>query len=165
MVAAFEPDDARLLNWVGSYDTGSEIVYYPFKYKQLDQSTPLEEFSMVLRLAEQYLIRAEARAQLDNLAGAISDIDVIRGRAALPLIQDNNPTISKEDLLTAIIHERQVELFTEGGLRWFDLKRTALADNVLSSIKAGWNATDKLYPIPQNEFGNNPQLGNQNPGY
>jgi hypothetical protein len=165
MVAAFEPDDARLLNWVGSFDTGSEIVYYPFKYKQLDQNAPLEEFSMVLRLAEQYLIRAEARAQKDNLAGAIADIDVIRGRAALPLIQDTDPTISKVDLLTTIIHERQVELFTEGGLRWFDLKRTARTDNVLDPIKAAWDTTDKLYPIPQGEIGNNPQLGNQNPGY
>jgi starch-binding outer membrane protein, SusD/RagB family len=165
LVNAFEPDDARLVNWVGSFDTGSEIVYYPFKYKQVNQDTPPEEFSMVLRLAEQYLIRAEARAKQDNLNGAIADIDVIRSRAALPLIQDVNPTISKEDLLTAIIHERQVELFTEGGHRWFDLKRTALADNVLAPVKAGWVATDKLYQIPQNEISNNPQLGDQNPGY
>ena len=120
---------------------------------------------MVFRLGEQYLIRAEARAQQNNLAGAISDIDMIRSRAGLPLINDTEPGINKDNLLLAIEHERQIELFSEWGHRWLDLKRTGRAGAVLGPIKADWSSDDELYPIPQSERDKNPFLGEQNPGY
>jgi hypothetical protein len=69
---------------------------------------------MVLRLAEQYLIRAEARAHQGNLTGAKDDLDKIRNRAGLEGI----PITNTQAMLDAIAHERQVELFTEWGHRW-----------------------------------------------
>ena len=78
---------------------------------------------MVMRLAEQFLIRAEARAMQGDLEGAIADLDMIRGRAGLPLIADINAGISKEELLTSILEQRKKELFTEWGHRWLDIKR------------------------------------------
>ena len=63
------------------------------------------------------------------------------------------------------MHERRVELFTEGGHRWLDLKRTNQADNVLSQIKSSWDVTDVLFPIPEDEIENNANLLPQNPGY
>jgi hypothetical protein len=169
VVNAFESGDDRLDSWVGSFDTGEGFVYYPYKYKVYEYFDPAEssitEYSIVLRLAEQYLIRAEARAKQGNLSGAIADIDEVRDRAGLSKIQDTDPGISQADLLLAIEHERQVELFTEGGHRWFDLKRTDRADEILSLIKPQWNPEDVLYPIPQSEFARNPKLGNQNLGY
>ncbi len=38
----------------------------------------LGEYTMVLRLSEQYLIRAEARAHQDNLQGAEEDINAVQ---------------------------------------------------------------------------------------
>jgi len=142
----------------------------PYKYRSYTSSTTSDpdnsrkENSTVLRLAEQYLIRAEARAQQNKLDLAIADVDVIRARAGLPLIANTNPSISKTALLDAIMQERRVELFTEWGHRWFDLKRTGKALAVLSAIKPGFTSDDLLYPIPESELNKNPFL-EQNPGY
>jgi hypothetical protein len=91
----FKAGDTRLTKWIGqvtvpaSGTTASVTYHYPFKYKKT--LAPTTEFVMVLRLAEQYLIRAEARAQLNNLPGAKEDIDKIRTRAGWPasLLQPN----------------------------------------------------------------------------
>ena len=162
-INAFEDGDARLTNWVGSITTESGTYIFPFKYKS-QMNDPTSEYSMVLRLAEQYLIRAEARTQQNRLAEAISDLDMIRQRAELSLINDINPSIGQSDLLSAITQERRVELFTEWGHRWFDLKRIGSANVVLGAIKIGWEQTDVLLPLPENELELNQNL-TQNPGY
>lgn len=161
---SFEPADARDALWIVVADVAQEY-YYPHKYIIPENVTSPIQYSIVLRLAEQYLISAEAKAQQENLAGAIADLDKIRKRAGLPLIADTDPGIGQQDLLDAIQHERRVELFTEWGHRWLDLKRTGKAGEVISAIKPGlWQDTDVLYPIPQTERDNNPNLG-QNTGY
>lgn len=162
LLHAFESGDLRRSAWVDSIASAdsSRMYYFPYKYK-IQNSTELKEYSMVLRLAELYLLRAEARAQQGKISGAKADLDMIRRRAGLPGTTAN----SRAALLTAIGHERQVELFTEWGHRWLDLKRTGIADAILSTVKApGWQTTDALYPIPQNERAQNPEL-TQNPGY
>ncbi len=60
---------------------------------------------MVLRLAEQYLIRAEARARQQNISGAVEDIDVIRLRAGLPLFAEINPAPDQVAMIGAIRQE------------------------------------------------------------
>jgi hypothetical protein len=115
-------------------------------------------------LAEQILIRAEARARLDNLGGAIADVDNVRKRAGLPLIADTNAAITKDELLAVIAHEKQIELFSEWGHRWLDLKRTGRADALFNGY-SGYTPDYKLYPVPKNEFDRNPFLGRQNDGY
>lgn len=111
----------------------------------------------VLRLAEMYLIRAEANARLGAPAAEVrADIDVIRRRAGLP---DLPTTITaEEDLISAILQERRLEFAFEG-YRFFDLRRTGRAEEVLR-IPA-WRL---VFPIPQREIDVNPNLG-QNPGY
>ena len=124
----------------------------------------MSEYIIVLRLAEQYLIRAEARAQQGNLTGAIEDLDIIRARAGLP----HTAATTREDLLHAIAHERQVELFTEWGHRWFDMKRTNTIDIIMPAVceqKGGtWDSRWSLYPIPLKEVQRAPNI-KQNPGY
>lgn len=164
LVNSFEVNDDRFINWVGSSTDGSTTWYHPFKYK-IDDRTPRIEFSMVLRLAEQYLIRAEAKAQQNELADAIADLDIIRERAGLPLIQDTSPAISQAALLLAIQQERRIELFTEWGHRWYDLKRAGRADAILSTKKLDWQSTDILLPIPQEDIEINRNLLPQNSGY
>lgn len=169
LLNSFESNDQRRTNWVSSITKNAIIYYFPYKYK-VYTSANISEYTMVLRLAEQYLIRAEARAQQGNLNGAIADLDIIRKRAGLPLIANTNPGIGQSALLTAILHERQVELFTEWGHRWFDLIRTNNISSVMSIItplKGGtWNPDghQTLYPIPQKDRDANPNLS-QNDGY
>lgn len=165
LVNVFEVGDQRIADWTASFNDGTNTWVYPFKYKVKTGAT-LTEYSMVMRLAEQYLLRAEARArQGGDLTNAISDLDVVRNRAGLPLIQNTNPNISQSELLDAILHERRVELFTEWGHRWLDLKRTGRANTVLSPVKPNWDATDVLYPIPEQDLLRNPNLRPQNDGY
>lgn len=172
MLNAFESGDQRKLQWVGNYTNAAGSWYFPYKYKRFEVNVPATEYSIVFRLAEQYLIRAEARAQRGNLTGAnsaASDLNTVRGRAGL----GGTTAVTLPQMLAAIEHERQVELFTEYGHRWLDLKRMpgftdpskTRADEVLAPVKgANWQPTDVLYPIPQVEYNINPKLG-QNAGY
>jgi hypothetical protein len=166
LMNAFEPGDARRNKWVGVYVdsaiTGNPSWYYAYKYKELyPPNYDPGEYSVVLRLAEQYLIRAEARALLGDITEAQSDLNLVRARANLP------PTTAATtpDLLAAILHERQVELFSELGHRWLDLKRTGLAGTVLEPLKPGWTTNALLYPVPASDITTDPNLLPQNPGY
>lgn len=161
-VASLEGEDQRMLSWIQLHQRTES--YYSFKYKIRNSTDDMSEYSMVLRLAEQYLIRAEARAMQNNLSGAIADLDKIRSRAGLALIAETNSAISKEELLDLILEERKKELFTEWGHRWLDLKRTGRAGEVLGNASSLWQETDSLYPIPENERLKNPNL-TQNDGY
>tara|TARA_R110002049_G_scaffold69023_2_gene178843 strand:+ start:2919 stop:4328 length:1410 start_codon:yes stop_codon:yes gene_type:complete len=161
-VGTLNAEDKRLLNWVGYHDGTS--AYYAYKYKIWISTASVTEYSMVLRLAEQYLIRAESRARQGNLMGAIADVDIIRKRAGLELLADTDPGMGKDALLQVIFEERRKELFTEWGHRWFDLKRSGQFDEVLGPNKSFWDDTDILFPIPEEERMKNTNLG-QNPGY
>ena len=152
-------------NWLKTnvVNTPSPAItyYYPFKYKERLATSPVKEYNIVFRLAEQYLIRAEARAQLNNLMAAKNDLNLIRTRANLPAIIVND----KAAIMLAIEHERQIELFAEWGHRWFDLKRTNRSGSVLGPLKgSNWQMSDTLYPLPQVQLDLNVNL-HQNPGY
>ncbi|WP_207515018.1 RagB/SusD family nutrient uptake outer membrane protein [Longitalea luteola] len=167
LLGAFEPADQRRYGkWVDSIKIGSDIYYFPKKYKIDQNSTSINEHLTILRLSEQYLIRAEARAQLNKIDDAKTDLNIVRNRSGL----DNTNANSQASLLTAIIHEKQVELFSEFGHRWFDLKRTNNVDNVMTVVcplKSNtnvWRSFQQLYPIPLTELQKAGQLA-QNPGY
>jgi len=165
LLNAFEPNDQRRVNWIGSIALGGVTYFYPYKYKATTYSSgSATEYVMVLRLAEQYLIRAEAEAQQGNISGAQADLNMIRQRAGL------NPTTASDKLglLAAILHERQIELFTEWGHRWLDMKRTGNANIIMSVVcpnKGGtWSSNWQLYPVPSHEIQTGFNL-TQNPGY
>jgi hypothetical protein len=163
LALGFEPGDLRKSNWTTSLTVGSTTYYYPFKYK-LYQGTPTTEYPIILRLGEQYLIRAEARAQQGNTDGSQADLNIIRNRAGLT----GTTSTTQEALLFAIQKERQYELFTEYGHRWFDVKRTGTVDALMTKVspqKGGtWRTTAQLFPIPFTEIQADPNL-TQNPGY
>jgi starch-binding outer membrane protein, SusD/RagB family len=169
--------DKRFSNWAKSFLLAGNQEYYPYKYKVMQaaaNSTPTEHF-MVLRLAEQYLIRAEARAMQGKFmgaGGANEDLNQVRARVDLPELLLYNLS----DFMPALETERQLELFTEWGHRWFDLKRwkgfsnpsVTRADEVMPAIlaeKGGvWKPESRLWPIPESEILVNVNL-DQNPGY
>ncbi len=112
---------------------------------------------IVLRLAEMYLIRAEANARLNAPAATVrADLNVLRTRAGLaPLGTDID---TQSELFDAILLERRLEMAFEGQ-RFFDLRRLGRAEAVLQLAPA-----KLLWPIPQAERDVNSNLA-QNPGY
>jgi hypothetical protein len=160
LVHHFEVGDKRRINWINSYKYLSDSFYFPYKYKRASKLPAEEysEYSIVFRLPEMYLIRAEARANLSDISGSRADLDSIRVRAGLPL----TPMVDQSNLLLAIEKERWSEFFTEYGHRWLDLKRTDRAVMVLGN---GISQNDLLYPVPLAEFQKAPNLGDQNSGY
>jgi len=167
LFSSFETGDARKTAWINSYSSSGNVWYFPYKYEDGNKATTVKEYTMLLRLSEQYLIRAESRAQQGNLAGAVADLNSIRNRAGLA---NYSGMADKASLLAAIAHERQVELFTEGD-RWIDLKRTKTIDAVMDGptgvclAKGGvWNANKQLYPLLPADILNNSNLI-QNLGY
>lgn len=170
--AATPADDLRKTFWTRastmSASTTAPVIpaikrYFPNKYKS---STIGTENIVLFRLAEQYLIRAEARARLNNLPAAKADLDVIRTRAGLSA----TAAASQTDLVNAVIKERRVELFAELGNRFFDLKRTGTIDEVMSivaplkGVGAVWNTQKQFFPIPAYDISVNHNLV-QTPGY
>lgn len=161
LMNSFESGDFRKLNWTDSIVSGAETYYYPFKYKNRSSVTGIsQEYLTMFRLSEQYLIRAEARAQQNNINEALEDLNMIRERAGLSDIYISD----KLTLLAQIAHERRVELFCEWGHRFFDLKRYGIINQTLSPLKTNWSTISALLPIPEYELLNNPNL-TQNPGY
>nr|WP_068893400.1 RagB/SusD family nutrient uptake outer membrane protein [Pedobacter panaciterrae] len=134
-------------------------------YGNLYYRSPATDPSYVIRIAELYLIRAEARANQasaaatpadDKLGGAIADLNAVRDRSGLA----GTPAVTKADVLLAIENERRVEFAFEPH-RWFDLVRTGRASAVL-------NITDVrkyLMPIPNDQLLIDPALRPNNPGY
>jgi hypothetical protein len=153
LINAFEPDDSRKMVTI-AYDG---LNAYANKYNDLSKGA---DNVIVLRLAEMFLIRAEAEAH--KTPGDISlikaDIDTIRGRANLTPTSAN----TNEELLLAIENERRLEFAFEGQ-RWFDLVRTGRAMDVKPTVT---NINKTLFPIPLAELqtNNSPDM-NQNNGY
>lgn len=168
LMHSFEPGDQRRVNWVDSVIVGADTFYYPYKYKSATYGEPVTEYLMVLRLGEQYLIRAEAKANSSNMGDAVADLNIIRNRAGLPAYSGN---MTQASVLNAIYHERRVELFSEWGHRWLDLKRNGIVNSVMGapgnvcSVKGGaWNSNWQWYPIPLYDLQQDVSLI-QNSGY
>lgn len=125
--------------------------WYGNLYYRLPGSDP----SYIFRIAEAYLIRSEARAQLGNISGALEDLNTVRNRAGLQTLQLAN----QSDILIAIEDERRLEFALEPH-RWFDLVRTNRAAEVLNIAEP----FRFLLPIPIDQLLADEAL-NQNPGY
>jgi len=85
-----------------------------------------------IRLAEMYLIRAEAKAETGDLKGALDDLHVVRSRVGLKRLEDMNPnlnlTSNKENLINEILRERNCEITAECGDRLYDMVRRMRQD-------------------------------------
>jgi hypothetical protein len=114
------------------------------KWRTYGQNIP------IIRLAEMYLIRAEADVRAGNTTSALTDVNRIRTRSGATALT----TVT----LANVLQERQLELAFEG-FRIHDLKRTGSAVGTLAS-----NSPLLVLPIPQREINNNSLL-TQNPGY
>lgn len=114
----------------------------------------------MIRIAEMYLNRAEARVKTSDLAGALADLNRIHMRAG----SDALTITGAAQLTTAIIQERKLE-FAEEGHRFFDLVRTsqALAKLVQVERKNGppitlTNPGRQVFPIPSSDINANKNM-------
>ena len=144
-LSSFESDDLRKDISV----TMAGTAPYAIKFNDVAAGT---DPVYVLRLAEMYLIRAEARTLLqEDPQEILPDINVIRERAGLAPATMTSYTA----LLIEIESQRQKEFAFEGH-RWFDLVRTGRAIDRLENITS---INQTLFPIPQAEI-----ISNDNPG-
>lgn len=164
LLSAFESDaDKRKLLWLDTLSNG-RIVPYKYKTRAGD---PKQEGVMLFRLAEQYLIRAEAKAKLNDVSGAQNDLNIIRTRAGLTHTTANDET----SLIEAILQERRLELFSEFGHRWMDLKRTGKLNDLMKVVypiknpqSPTWESFKALLPLSIEDLQKNANLV-QNPGW
>lgn len=136
-------------------------AYSVTEYGNQDGSSSL----FVLRLAEQYLIRAEARVKkaAPDLTTAISDLNVIRTRSDVQAFLATG-TITANDVLLAIENERRYELAYEGH-RFSDIVRTGRAATVFGALNPLYTDPGRwVFPIPYKEIVADPDL-EQNPAY
>lgn len=149
LIQSYEAADTIRLKESVAYN-GSQ----PFGYKYKDVSGGTDHV-YVFRLAEMYLIRAEALAYSNgDIASIQADINTIRNRAGLA----NTTAATIPELKQAIDYECRHEFAFEGH-RWPDLVRTKRASAVL-----GIDEKYTLFPIPLSEMQTN-NLMEQNDGY
>lgn len=162
-----------LLNLINENDIRSQLFandealgggIYGFTRVNKFPSNLGEDNTPVVRLAEMYLTRAEARARTGNEAGATEDLMTIRSRAWADAPQ---VTASGQDLIEEILTERRIELMFEGHRLWDQLRlqRGITRIDCTSSICEIPYPNDRfVLPLPQQELNANENI-NQNPGY
>jgi starch-binding outer membrane protein, SusD/RagB family len=142
---SFDPNDVRKDISTDMAGTAPYVV----KFNDVASGT---DPVYVLRLAEMYLIRAEAATILQDDTGEIlSDINKIRTRAGL-----TPATMTSYTALALEIESQRQKEFAFEGHRWFDLVRTGKAIERLENVT---NINQTLFPIPQAEI-----ISNDNPG-
>ncbi|SHM73926.1 Starch-binding associating with outer membrane [Chitinophaga jiangningensis] len=121
----------------------------------------------ILRVADVYLIAAEAEARLNGpTSKAYTYINKVRLRAGLDGLSTG---LGAAEFIAAVLQERSWELFGEGD-RWYDLSRTDTYQQVVSKAVNDVFPTrapqkrNKYFPIPQSEVNANDKL-DQNPDW
>jgi len=171
---SFQTGDQRKKAWINTIITDGISYPYPAKYKAIPNNA-VTEYSIFFRLAEQYLIRAEAKIEQNKTVDGIADLNVVRSRAIDQNERDQDlrlkllsSSLSKEDALVALAYERRMELFSENAHRWFDLKRSGQINEVMTPVTRAkgstWMPYKSLYPIPIEDITRNLSL-KQNEGY
>lgn len=114
--------------------------------------------TIIIRLSEMYLIRAEALALQPGGTpnDALTDLNEVRSRAGLGNIANINST---EELKDVLLDERRAEFAFEGQY-WFDMVRYDKA-----SERRGLESFRKVLPIPFREMNITDGTLEQNPGY
>ena len=132
--------------WVGGamdYDSGNfgnladdtHTYYRKFKWFLDYSGTKMDDKFIgisYIRLAEMYLIYAEALAETGDLSGALDQLHVVRSRVGLGRLEVMNPelnlTSDKDALINEILRERNCEIGAECGDRLYDMVRRKRQD-------------------------------------
>ncbi len=183
LVDAFEDGDPRLestifadeVNFDGNIHNPSNGLPTGFGVKKFlspglmpyGYSTQSQQDWVLLRYADVLLLYAEAQNELVGPDQSVYDaVNDIRGRVDMP---DVPAGLTKEQMRENIRHERRIELAFEG-LRYYDLKRWRIAEDVLNNVTDGvlsYTFEERFYkwPIPQAEIDKSQGQLEQNSDY
>lgn len=134
----------------------------PFGY-----ATPSEQDWVVMRYADVLLLYAEAQNELNGPDESVHNaINTVRNRVDMPDVPEG---LSQDEMRETIRHERRIELAFEG-LRYYDIKRWRIAEEVLNNVTDGiidYQFEERFYqwPLPQNEIDKSQGELEQNPDY
>lgn len=129
-------------------------------------SGPGSQDFYVIRYADILLMRAEALAETGDTGGAAELVNQVRARVGMPSVQDVEGSVSQQEMIQIVRHERRVELALEG-LRFMDLKRwgemeqaiqRAAADPVPPYNPIYLGQRSQVFYIPQSDIDVNPAL-------
>ncbi|MET0634524.1 MAG: RagB/SusD family nutrient uptake outer membrane protein [Chitinophagaceae bacterium] len=167
LISQYSPSDVRL-EVINTDSLSGALVFINNKYSNSENPADKDD-SKVLRFADVVLILAEASAQLNNTAVALSNLNRV-AQTRDPLFGGFSSTGAQ--LISDIINERRKELAFEGD-RYWDLMRLNLPitnhiknQNPFTPFPIAVTDIHRLFPIPQNEIDVNPNIaGQQNPGF
>ncbi|WP_268034505.1 RagB/SusD family nutrient uptake outer membrane protein [Algoriphagus sp. PAP.12] len=160
LLASYEEGDVRMDTWTETTRSGAAGTVYRSN-KWLGTKGDFLENLPIMRAAELYLIRAEARYRTGDETGARADLSALRSKRGLAAVGSG---VSGSSLFDLIMNERRVEFALEGH-RWFDLKRNGMDITKAGSFETvPYSDYRILAPIPNDQIILNEGLEN-NPGY
>lgn len=128
---------------------------------------------IILRYTDVLMMYAEAKTMLNQIDESVYEVlDMVRDRAGIARVPRGQ---SQAEMIRTIQNERKWEFAFEG-LRYFDIRRWGIAEQVINGItsdekynfgshKVFVGGRNELWPIPQGAIDTNPNLLPNNPGY
>ena len=167
VINLYDNNDLRVSTFFQSYQTGySHGLSWPLLIKYFGNESFVKEnilhvcMPKVLRLSEQYLIRAEAYVNQANPDYGRAGKDITTLRTARYTTYGGSTALSASNAMKVIKEERVKELYMEGFRlhdlkRWHDgFERKPQAQSLENGSKLKVEADDPLFvwPIPQHEL-------------
>lgn len=156
--------------WVNSE---TPVLFRKFRDPDAPDTNNSRNNIPVFRLAEAYLVYAEAESELNGGpdSESLEYLNVVRRRGYglslfTPSQVDYPAGMSAVEFKNKVLDERAYEFVLEMK-RWNDLLRTGKAQEAVEAIGKQWDDVSLLLPLPVDEINNNPALSpsDQNPGY
>lgn len=159
-------NDPRGTWMVGTENPDRENSYYFTKYiAEGAAPSQITETGYAMRLSEVYLLKAEAIARS---GGSLTDAknivkDVMTHSQVTSFTAVDNAT-TQDEVIMQVYLETVRNLTGEDGLEWMAMLRLPFAK--VQQLKPSINSKIQyILPVPRTELQNNPQFGEQNPGY
>ncbi|WP_270089015.1 RagB/SusD family nutrient uptake outer membrane protein [Sphingobacterium sp. SYP-B4668] len=157
-IASIEPGDLRKARIYDVTEVQPRKIWKFFGQGFNDESPDPSSNNIVLtRLADIVLLKAEAHAQLNQPTEALDLLNRIRRRAGLSVMDEAAANNLYGNLVTAVLHERSIELSFEGH-RWFDLVRTGTAISTMKPVNGLTDQRNLVWPIHESAVLRNPNL-------
>lgn len=159
LLDSFDLNDLRRQNWIGQLHFNNQDFFRVYKYKNNISNS--DEYSIFYRIEQAYFYLAESLIKQGKLSEATDIINIVKHRNN---IQSLPYTLSSSQLLNELLVEINKEFFTEGGNRFYSLKRNNKLNEALQ-VKPNWKEYHQVFPIPERQLLINKNLQPQNAGY
>jgi hypothetical protein len=176
-------DQPNVKYWSFGGSPSDQFLAFTTKYMDVADPTTGNADSPwpFLRLADIYLIYAEAKNELGDASTALANLQKVQKRSNAKqrsitelqaLLDTNNELTEKELMRSAILEERAKEMACEGDRRW-DIIRWGIYLNAMNAIEGNDDAgvsksrlsRNLLFPLPAQEINTNKAINENNPGW